>query len=64
MRITSISKPARGLGTPMQQKMWAFAADYARFKVLKMNTGGVYMDVGSELIRDITPLLTAFPSPQ
>ena len=41
-------------------KMWAFVADYARFKVLH-EYGGVYMDVGSELIRDITPLLGSVP---
>ena len=41
-------------------KMWAFVADYARFKVLH-EYGGIYMDVGSELIRDITPLLGSVP---
>lgn len=40
--------------------MWAFVADYARFKVL-YEYGGIYMDVGSELIRDITPLLGSVP---
>ena len=37
-----------------------FVADYARFKVLH-EYGGIYMDVGSELIRDITPLLGSVP---
>ena len=40
--------------------MWAFVADYARFKVL-YEYGGVYMDVGSELVRDITPLMKHIP---
>ena len=40
--------------------MWAFVADYARFKILYEH-GGVYMDVGSELIRDITPLMASVP---
>lgn len=41
-------------------EMWAFVADYARFKVLYEH-GGIYMDVGSELIRDINPLLRSVP---
>lgn len=40
--------------------MWAFVADYARFKVLYEH-GGIYMDVGSELIRDIAPLMDSVP---
>lgn len=40
--------------------MWAFVADYARFKVL-YEYGGIYMDVGSELIRDISPLMEDVP---
>lgn len=39
---------------------WAFVADYARFKVL-YDYGGIYMDVGSELVRDIMPLLPHSP---
>ena len=37
-------------------KKWAFVSDYARFKVL-YEFGGVYMDVGSELIKDIDGLV-------
>ena len=40
--------------------LWAFVADYARFKVL-YEYGGVYMDVGSELIKDISPLMKNVP---
>lgn len=40
--------------------MWAFVTDYVRFKVL-FEHGGVYMDVGSELIKDITPLMNEVP---
>lgn len=40
--------------------MWAFVADYARFKVL-YEYGGIYMDVGSELIRNIEPLAENVP---
>lgn len=40
--------------------LWAFVADYARFKVL-YEYGGIYMDVGSELIRDISPLMESVP---
>lgn len=40
--------------------MWAFVADYARFKVL-YEYGGIYMDVGSELIRSIEPLMESVP---
>ena len=40
--------------------LWAFVADYARFKILYEH-GGVYMDVGSELIRDISPLMESVP---
>lgn len=34
---------------------YAYVADYARFWLI-YNFGGVYMDLGSELVRDITPL--------
>lgn len=37
-------------------KKYAFVADYARFRML-YDFGGVYMDLGSELIKDITPLV-------
>ena len=40
--------------------MWAFVADYVRFKVL-YEYGGIYMDVGSELIRSIEPLMESVP---
>lgn len=40
--------------------LWAFVSDYVRFKVLD-EYGGIYMDVGSELIRDISPLLESVP---
>lgn len=35
---------------------YAFVSDYARFKIL-FEHGGVYMDVGSELVKDITSLV-------
>lgn len=35
---------------------WAFVSDYARFKVLYEH-GGVYMDVGSELVKGIDDLI-------
>lgn len=37
-------------------KKWAFVSDYARFKVLYDN-GGTYMDIGSELLKSIDPLV-------
>ncbi len=39
---------------------WAFVSDYARFKIIS-EYGGIYMDVGTELIKDITPLLQYAP---
>lgn len=39
-------------------KKYAFVSDYARFRML-YDFGGVYMDLGSELIKDITPLVEA-----
>lgn len=39
---------------------WAFVSDYARFKIL-YDYGGVYMDVGSELIRHLGPLMDKIP---
>lgn len=41
-------------------RRWAFVADYVRFKVLH-EFGGIYMDVGSELVKDITPLMGEVP---
>lgn len=41
-------------------RRWAFVSDYCRFWVL-YNFGGIYMDVGSELVRDIAPLLSTAP---
>ena len=41
-------------------KKWAFVSDFVRFKVLYEH-GGIYMDVGSELIRDLSPLLKFAP---
>lgn len=40
--------------------LWAFVSDYVRFKIL-YECGGIYMDVGSELIRDISPLMGSVP---
>ena len=37
-------------------KKWAFVSDYARFKVVYDN-GGTYMDIGSELLKSIDPLV-------
>lgn len=39
---------------------WAFVSDCARFKILYEH-GGVYMDVGSNLIRSIDPLVQKGP---
>ena len=39
-----------------QEKMWAFASDYARIKILH-DIGGIYMDVDVELLKNIDPLL-------
>lgn len=41
-------------------KKWAFVSDYVRFKVLYEH-GGIYMDVGTELIKSIEPLLSYVP---
>ena len=35
---------------------WAFVSDYARFRVVYDN-GGTYMDIGSELLKSIDPLV-------
>ena len=43
-----------------EARRWAFVSDYVRFKVL-YDFGGVYMDVGSELIKGITSLLEYSP---
>lgn len=39
-----------------QARKWAFVSDYARFKVVYDN-GGTYMDIGSELLKSIDPLV-------
>lgn len=39
---------------------WAFVSDYVRFKVIHEH-GGIYMDVGSELIRPIKQLESLVP---
>lgn len=39
-----------------EAKKYAFVADYARFKMI-YDCGGVYMDLGSELMRDIASLV-------
>ena len=39
-------------------KKWAFVSDYMRMKVI-YDHGGVYMDVGSELLKSIDPLVEA-----
>lgn len=43
-----------------QSHKWAFVSDYVRFWVL-YQFGGIYMDTGSELIKDITPLIMKAP---
>lgn len=40
----------------LEQKLYAFAADYVRFYALK-NFGGVYLDTDVEVIRNFSPLL-------
>ncbi|HFE3202585.1 TPA: glycosyltransferase family 32 protein [Escherichia coli] len=40
----------------LEDKRYAFAADYVRFYALK-TMGGVYLDTDMELIKDISPLL-------
>lgn len=39
-----------------EARKYAFVSDYARFKVM-YDFGGVYMDLGSELVRDISQLV-------
>lgn len=41
----------------IEQKMYAFAADFMRFMVLKEH-GGLYLDTDVELRKDVTPILT------
>lgn len=36
---------------------WAFVSDYARFKIV-FEHGGVYMDIGSNLLRSLDPLVS------
>lgn len=43
-----------------EAEKWAYVSDYARLRILYEN-GGVYMDVGSTLIKDIAPLLMYSP---
>lgn len=43
-----------------RSKKYAYVSDYARFKIIH-EYGGVYMDVGSQLIRDISPLMGNLP---
>lgn len=43
-----------------ESQNWAFVADYVRFCAL-YQFGGIYMDVGSELIKDISPLMDEAP---
>lgn len=44
----------------MSAKKWAFASDYARFKILYEN-GGVYLDTDVELIKSLDPIVEAGP---
>lgn len=37
---------------------WAFVSDYARFRIV-FEHGGVYMDIGSDLLRNLDPLVSA-----
>lgn len=37
---------------------WAFVSDYARFKII-FDNGGVYMDIGSNLLRSLDSLVSA-----
>lgn len=41
-------------------KKWAFASDYARFKILYDN-GGVYLDTDVELLKSLDPIVKAGP---
>lgn len=41
-------------------KKWAFASDYARFKIL-YEQGGIYLDTDVELIRSLEPILELGP---
>ena len=43
-----------------EARKWAYVSDYARLRILYEN-GGVYMDVGSTLVKDVTPLLQYSP---
>lgn len=36
---------------------WAFVSDYARFRIV-FEHGGVYMDIGSDLLRNLDPLVS------
>ena len=41
-------------------KKWAFASDYARFKIL-YEQGGIYLDTDVEVIRSLEPILERGP---
>lgn len=41
-------------------KKWAFASDYARFKIL-YERGGIYLDTDVEVIRSLEPILERGP---
>lgn len=43
-----------------RNKKYAYVSDYVRFKVVYEH-GGIYMDVGSQLVREITPLMSHLP---
>lgn len=44
------------LNYALEQKLYAFAADYMRFHVLHQY-GGIYLDTDIEVIKDLSPLL-------
>lgn len=53
---TNIPENIPFLKYALEQKMYAFAADYMRFYALK-NHGGIYLDTDIEVVQDMTPLL-------
>lgn len=44
----------------LEAKKWAFASDYARFKIL-YEQGGVYLDTDVELVQSLVPILEQGP---
>lgn len=44
----------------LEAKKWAFASDYARFKIL-YEQGGVYLDTDVELVQSLEPILEQGP---